>query len=137
MALQLSVAVRNAILDAIESTIGPSAILKIRSGSVPATCATADAGTVLATMSLASDWMAAAGSGTKAKAGTWEDASADAGAPTNAGHFRVYDSGGTVCGMQGTVTASGGGGELTLDNISITAGQDIVITSFTLTAANS
>lgn len=136
MSLQLGVSVRNAMLDAIESTIGTSAILKIRSGSVPANCAAADSGTVLATMSLDSDWMAAAASGAKAKAGTWEDASADAGAPTNAGHFRIYDSGGSTCHMQGTITATGGGGDLTLDNISITAGQDIVITSFTLNAGN-
>lgn len=135
MALQLSVAVRNAILDAIESTIGTSAVLKIRSGSVPATCATADSGTVLATLNLDSNWMADAASGAKAKAGTWEDSSADAGSPTNAGHFRIYSSGGT-CHMQGTITATGDGGDLTLDSIAITAGQDIVITTFTLNAAN-
>ena len=36
MALQLSAAVRNARLDAIEATIGTSAVLKIRTGSAPA-----------------------------------------------------------------------------------------------------
>jgi hypothetical protein len=50
MALQLSVAVRNAMLDAIESTIGTSAVLKIRTGAPPASVATADSGTVLATL---------------------------------------------------------------------------------------
>ena len=69
MALQLSVAVRNALLDAIESTIGTSAVLKIRTGAPPASCATADAGTVLASLTLPSDWMAAASSGSKAKSG--------------------------------------------------------------------
>ena len=78
MALQFSVAVRNARLDAIETAIGTAAVLKIRSGAPPANVATADSGTVLATLSLPSDWMAAASGGTKAKAGTWEDASADA-----------------------------------------------------------
>lgn len=135
MALQLSVAVRNAMLDAIESTINTSAVLKIRTTSVPANCAAADAGTVLATLSLPSDWLAAASSGAKAKAGTWEDASADA--TGTAAHFRIYASDGTTCGMQGTVTATGGGGDLTLDSVSVTAGQDITITSFSLTAANS
>jgi hypothetical protein len=42
MAVQLSTAVRNARLDVIESTIGTSAVLRIRSGSVPANCAAAD-----------------------------------------------------------------------------------------------
>ena len=73
MSLQLSTAVRNARLDAIESTIGVSAILKIRTGAAPADCATADSGTVLATLNLPSDWMAAAASGNKALSGTWQD----------------------------------------------------------------
>lgn len=135
MAVQLSVAVRNARLDAIEATIGTSAKLKIRTGAPPATCATADSGTVLATLNLPSDWLAAASSGAKALAGTWQDASADA--TGTAGHFRIYDSAGTVCGLQGTVTATGGGGDLTLVTTSITATQDVTISSFTLTDANS
>ena len=132
MAVQLSVAVRNARLDAIETTIGATAVLKIRSGSVPADCATADAGTVLATLTLPSDWMAAASSGSKAKSGTWQDTSADA--TGTAAHFRIYDSGGTVCGLQGTVGV--GSGDLQVDSTSFTSGQSFSITGFTLTDAN-
>lgn len=134
MAVQLSVAVRNARLDAVETSIGTSAVLRIRSGAPPATCATADSGTLLAEMSLPSDWMAAAASGSKALSGTWQDLSANAAG--TAGHFRIYDSGGTVCGIQGTITATGGGGDMTLDNTSIASGQQVTITSFTLTDAN-
>ena len=134
MTLQYSVAVRNARLDAVESTIGTSAILEIRSGSAPANCAAADSGTLLASMTLPSDWLAAASSGTKAKSGTWQDASADNAG--TAGDFRIKDSGGTTCHAQGTVTATGGGGDLTLDNTSIAAGQAVTISSFTLTAGN-
>lgn len=134
MSLQISVSCQNAVLDALESTVGTSAILKIRSGSVPATCATADSGTVLATINLPSDWMAAASSGTKSKSGTWQDASADA--TGTAGHFRIYDSGGTTCHHQGTVTATGGGGDMTLDNTSIASGQSVTISGYTFTAPN-
>ena len=134
MAVQLSTSVRNARLDAIESTIGTSAILKIRTGAQPATCATADSGTVLATLTLPSDWMAAASAGAKAKSGTWQDTSADA--TGTAAHFRIYDSGGTTCHVQGTVTATGGGGDLTVDNTSFASGQSFTINSFTLTDAN-
>lgn len=134
MAIQLSAAVRNARLDAIESTIDVSAVLKIRSGAAPADVATADSGTVLATLTLPSDWMAAASAGTKAKSGTWQDASADA--TGTAAHFRIYASDGTTAHLQGTVTATGGGGDLTLDNVSIASGQSVTITSFTLTEAN-
>ena len=134
MALQLSTTVRNAMLDAIETAVGVSAVLKIRTGAAPANCATADSGTVLATLSLPSDWMAAAASGAKAKSGTWQDASADA--TGTAAHFRVYASDGTTCHAQGTVTLTGGGGDMTLDNTSIVAGQSVTITSFGLTAGN-
>lgn len=134
MAVQFSVAVRNARLDAFETQIGTSAILKIRTGAAPADCATADSGTVLATLSLPSDWMAAASGGTKAKSGTWQDLTADASG--TAAHFRVYDSGGSTCGMQGTVTATGGGGDMTVDNTNIAAGQTVTVTSFTLTDGN-
>ena len=134
MTLQLSVAVRNARLDAIETTTGTSAILKIRSGTVPATCATADAGTVLATCNLPSDYLAAASSGSKAKSGTWEDTSADA--TGTAAHFRLYASDGTTCHAQGTVTATGGGGDMTVDNVSFAAAQAFTLTGFTLTDGN-
>jgi hypothetical protein len=134
MALQLSTTVRNARLDAIETAISTSAVLKIRTGAAPTDCATADSGTVLATLNLPSDWLAAASNGSKAKSGTWEDASADA--TGTAAHFRIYASDGTTCHIQGTVTATGGGGDLTLDNTSIALAQVVTITSFSLTDGN-
>jgi len=134
MTLQYSVAVRNAKLDAFETTVGTSAIMEIRSGAPPATCATANSGTVLATLTLPSDWMAAASGGTKAKSGTWQDTSADAAG--TAGHFRIFASDGTTCHAQGTVTITGGGGDMTFDNTNFAVGQSFSITSFTLTAGN-
>jgi hypothetical protein len=134
MAIQFSVAVRNARLDAIETAIGTSAIMKIRTGAAPASCATADSGTVLATINLPSDWMANAASGSKSMQGTWQDSSADASG--TAGHFRIYDSTGTTCHMQGTVTATGGGGDLQVDNTNFATGQSFTVTSFTLTDGN-
>lgn len=131
MSVQLSVTVRNARLDTIESTIGVSAVLKIRSGSVEANCAAADGGTALSIIALPSDWMNNASSGAKTKLGTWSEASADA--TGTAGHWRLYASDGTTCHAQGTVTATGGGGDMTLDNTSITATQSVAINSFTLT----
>src|SRR4051812_48713571 len=120
--MQLSVAVQNARLDAMETATGVSAILKIRSGTKPTDCAAADAGTVLATINLASDWMAAASGGTKAMSGLpVTDSAADASG--TAGHFRIYASNGTTCHWQGTVTVTGGGGDLTVDNVTFTAGQ--------------
>jgi hypothetical protein len=130
MAFQFSVAARNAALDAIETAAGTAPTLTIRTGSVPANCATARAGTVLATLVLPSDWLTAASSGSKALSGTWQDVAADAAG--TAAHFSIDQ--GATCHIQGTVTATGGGGDMTIDNTSIAAGQQVTITSFNLTA---
>jgi hypothetical protein len=134
MALQYSTTLRNAQLDQVETTISTAPILRILSGSPPADCATAQSGTLLAELTLPSDWMAAASGGSKAKSGTWQDSSANA--TGTAGYFRILDSSATTCHMQGTVTATGGGGDMTLDNTSIASGQSVTISTFTLSAGN-
>lgn len=130
MAFQFSDDVRSASLDAIETAIGVSPTLELRSGAKPATCVAADSGTVLATMVLPANWMADAAAGTKALAGVWQDLSADAAGTV--GHFRV--KAGANCKMQGTVTATGGGGDMTLDNPVLAVAQAVSISGFTLTA---
>lgn len=132
MAFQLSVDVRNATLNAIETAIGASPVLTINSGTVPANCDTANTGTVLATVVLPADWFNDAGAGSITLQGTWQDLSADASG--TAGYFRMHDSGGTTCHMQGTITATGAGGDMQLDNTNIATGQQINITAFTITA---
>ena len=134
MAIQLSATVRDARLDAIETAIGATAVLKIRTGAPPANVATADSGTVLASLTLPADYMAAAAAGARAKSGTWEDASADA--TGTAAHFRLYASDGTTPHMQGTVTATGGGGDMEVDNTSFAITQPFTVTAFTLTDGN-
>lgn len=133
MALQYSVAVRNAQLDVVETTVGTAPILQLRTGAPPATCATADSGTLLDEITLPSDWMAAASSGAKAKSGTW---TIDGEAAGTIGHFRIKNSSGTTCHIQGTVTASGGGGDMTMDNVVIAVDQAGTINTFTLNAGN-
>jgi hypothetical protein len=134
MSVQYSDGVRNAKLDAIETTISTSPIMRIRTGTPPADCATADSGTVLATLTLPSDWMAAASGGSKAKSGTWQDASADAAG--TAGHFRIYDSGDTTCHMQGTVGATGSGADMEVDNAVFASGQQFTVSTFQITDGN-
>ena len=133
MALQFSVAVRNALLDAIETTISTSPKLRILTGAPPATCATAESGSLLIEIALPSDWAAAAGSGSKVKSGTWSGSATGTG---TAGYYRIVDTAGTTCHEQGTITATGGGGDLTLDNTSIASGQTVTIDTFTKNAAN-
>lgn len=131
MAFQFSVGARNGALDAIETAAGTATILRLYSGTVPATTATAASGTLLASATLPSDWLANAASGSKALAGTWSGTGSAAG---SAGYFRILDSAGATVHIQGTVTATGGGGDMTLDNIVIASAQVFSITTFTLTA---
>lgn len=137
-AFQYSVGVRNAKLDAVETTIGTSAVLKIFSGAEPANCAAADPSGLLATITLPSDWMSAAAAGVKDKLGAWTAAASGTG---TAASFRIYDSGVVTCHIQGNVTATGGGGDMTLDNTNIASGQTVTVTGatgngFRITAGN-
>ncbi|WP_316168958.1 MULTISPECIES: hypothetical protein [unclassified Bradyrhizobium] len=106
--IQLSVAVRNARLDAIETTVGVGAKLQIWSGAMPANCAAAATGTKLLEDTLASDWAAAASGGSKVLNNTPITGSGlpAAGAGTQAGYFRITDSSGSTCHEQGTVSVN-------------------------------
>jgi hypothetical protein len=134
MSLQLSTAVRNALLDAIETAIGTSALLKFYTGAQPASCAASEAGTLLVSYALASDWAAAASGGTKSFSNTPLSVTASAGGTL--GHFRIWDSAGTTCHYQGSITATGGGGDLTVDNVSVASSQAVNVTFWTVTAPN-
>ena len=131
MALQYSVAVNNARLDAVETTTGASAKLRIYTGSAPANCAAAATGTLLVDMALPADWMSAASAGSKAKLGTWSGTGAAAGV---AGYFRIVDNAGTTAHLQGTCGI--GTGDLQLDNTNIAISQTVTVNTFTLNAAN-
>lgn len=131
--MQRSVAVNNARLDAVETTIGASPKLRIYSGAMPANCAAARTGTLIAEIALPSDWMAAASGAAKAKSGTWSVAAAAAG---TTGYYSIMDNAGSTCHEQGTVTATGGGGDMTVDNTSVALGQTVTVTSFQWTSGN-
>lgn len=132
--MQFSPLVRSARANATEAAIGPSAILELRTGPEPATLAAASTGTLVAKLFLPVDWAAAAVAGVKGLSGVWQTLAALAtGTP---GHFRIFASDGTTCGIQGSVSETGDGGELTLDIIDVTIGQIITISSFTITEGN-
>lgn len=129
--------VRDARLNAIETTVGTAPKLRFFTGAMPANCAAADTGTLIADITLPSDWMGAAASGVKAKLGTWVGAGhANAGAGMDAGYFRIKNSGATVTHCQGDVSVTAGGGAMTLDTLTIASGQPINVTAFTLTDGN-
>jgi hypothetical protein len=129
MTIQFAQSTAHAMLDAIETDLGASPVMYLRSGSPPATCAGADTGTLISTIAMAANAFADAASWAKAISGALQDASADA--QGTLGHWRIKTSG-AVTKVQGTITATGGGGDMTVDNTSVNAGQQIDVSSFSI-----
>jgi hypothetical protein len=133
MATRISTAAAKAACDAVVDLLDGGAgagYIEIRTGSQPATVATAASGTLLGTVTLSDP---AFGNATTASpsvataSAITSDTSADASG--TAGWFRAYDSAATAI-IDGSITATGGGGDMTLDNTSIVAGGTIALTSW-------
>lgn len=142
MTIALSEAFREVCVDA-GVDLFDGGTLEIRSGSAPGPNA-ADSGTLLVSIPLPTPAFGNAGASTAGqadKAGTWEDSSADASG--TAGHFRFKQSGdgggadATQERIEGSVTGSGGGGDIELDNTSINSGQSVEVTAFNVSMAES
>ena len=98
--MQYSTALRDNQQNQIESTVGTAAKLQLRTGAPPADCAAADTGTLLAELTLPSDWLTASSSGQVAKNGTWTGTGAATGTPR---HFRIKNNAGSTTHIQGSV----------------------------------
>lgn len=132
MSIQFSAAVRNARLNAIWTAIGASAKLMFYSGAMPANCATAASGSLLATLTLpATEENAALGGQATIASGPWTGTASASG---TVGYFRVTDSTGTTCHIQGTVGQ--GSGDMSFDNNVLATGQNLQVTAFTETDGN-
>lgn len=124
MAAQFSTDLRNDQAALLETELGASPLIEFFTGAPPANCAAADTGTQIAEGTLPSDFLTAPSGGVVSKNGTWSFVGITAASTgTNIGHYRMKDSSGTTCVHQGTVTATGGGGDMTMDNINIADGQ--------------
>jgi hypothetical protein len=111
--------------DAYVASFPAAASLVIRTGT-PAGVGGAAGGSALATITLPASPLTS-GTGQVTLNGTW---SATASGTGTAGHYRLTN--GTDI-EEGTVTATGGGGDLTLDNTSIASGQTVTVSSWTRT----
>lgn len=129
MTIQLSTTLRNNMVGQYETTIGTGPKLQLRTGAQPADCAAADSGTLIAEITLPSDWMTSASAGAISKNGTWAGTAAATG---TIGHYRIKDSGGTTTHEQGNAGTSGT--DLILDsNIINSIGQNVTVTGWTRT----
>lgn len=92
----------NASLDGIETGLGASPLFRVLSGAMPANTTAADAGTVLASGTLAADWATAAASAQKSLVTSFGDTSADA--TGIARYLRLYRASDSACGFQGLIS---------------------------------
>lgn len=130
--LTLTTALRSAIADLIVDSLDAGSgagTIAIRSGTRPADPATTATGTLLATVTLADPAFGSASSGT---ATVSDPAGVAAVATGTASWFRAFDSTGAAC-FDGSVTATGGGGDLTVVTTSIVAAATVDITGGTIT----
>lgn len=133
MALGLNVTLRNNMLDEITSRAGASALLRIYSGTQPATGGAET--TRLAQMTCNSTFAPAASGGVLTLNSISSDTSADDNG--TATWFRIYQSDGTTIVLDGTVsTVAAGTGDLQLDDTDIVLGGTVAISSATITAGN-
>ena len=129
MSLDFNNTIANLALDWIYDTHYPAgSIVEIRTGA-PAGAENAAGGSLLVSITTPASPWAAASAGSKAKANTWAAAGSGAGV---AGHFRLKNAAGTKL-EEGTVTATGGGGDMTIDNTNIAIGQNVTVTGYTRT----
>lgn len=121
----------DALVDLLDGGSG-AGYIEVRTGAQPASVGTAASGTLLGTLVLSDP---AFGNATTASpsvataSAITSDSTADASG--TAGWFRAYDSAGTAI-IDGSITASGGGGDMQLDNVNVVAGGTISISAWTI-----
>lgn len=130
MALALSATLRNTRADAITTFAAGSALLRIYSGTRPATAGTAT--TLLAELTCNATFAGAASGGVLTLNAITQDSSANA--TGTATWFRIVKSDGTTFVLDGDVGTSGS--DLNLNTTSIVSGGPVAVTSFVLTEGN-
>ena len=129
MALAYSAAVRNAMLDAITTAAGGSALLSIYDGTRPATGGAAT--TLLAQLTCNATFAPGASGGVLTLNSITQDSSANA--TGTATWFRITTSGATHV-LDGNVGTSGS--DLNLSSTAIVSTQPVSVTSFVITEGN-
>jgi len=131
--LKISLTARNNMMDEITGYAGSNALILIYTGTQPAGGAAAS-GTLLGTLTCASTFAPSASGGAITLNSITGDSSSDA--TGQAAWFRLTQSD-TTWVLDGDITVTGGGGDLTLDSLSIVIGGSINLAGpNTFTASN-
>lgn len=134
MATRIGTSAATAAVDAVSALLNAGTV-EIRTGSQPASVGTAATGTLLGTLTLSATAFGAATTANPSVAtanAITGDTSADASG--TAGWFRAYRSAGngSTAIIDGSITASGGGGDMIISNVNVVAGGTLDITEWTI-----
>jgi hypothetical protein len=129
MTIGLSTTVRNAMLDAITTAAGASALFRFYDGTRPATAGTAT--TKLAELPCSATFAPASSAGVLTLNPITSAAAVATGTTT---WFRITKADGTTVVMDGSVGTSGS--DVNLNSVSISSGATVSVTSATITAGN-
>lgn len=128
MAIRLNTELRNLMAGEVGTTFA-GGVLDIYSGSQPSSPNTAFAGDLLVSITLPDPAFGSASSGAINKEGLWAE---EVTASGTAGSFRLRNAADTHS-LDGSITGTGGGGDIELDDVSLTAEAFFVLDAATLT----
>lgn len=115
----------------LRDTLCNAAVDAIDAGPAAGTLELQTAGSVeVATLTFSDPAFGNSSSGTATASAITKDSSATGGTIAK---FVAKDSNGNTC-FSGSVTATGGGGDITLNSVVVSVGQEVSITSLTYTA---
>jgi hypothetical protein len=127
--MKLSVDIRNSMILQYETYLGTSPTVELRTGPAPVSTTDSDTGTLLAVIALPLDWLSAPVNGAVSLQGSWIGTATSSGTAT---HYRLKNSSG-ITHEQGSVSITGGGGDLELDNTNLALNQIVQVTTWTRT----
>jgi len=130
MTLQFSTTDRTAFASELAGAVDGGTI-KLFTGAEPANCAAADPSGPLASGTLPAT-AATASAGVLTMSGAWVATGTAAG---TAASFRIYDSNAN-CRIQGSVSQTSAGGDMTLDNTNIAVAQVVNVQTFSIIFGN-
>jgi hypothetical protein len=125
----VAAAILNAMAAQYSATVGATPTFRLRTGAKPALITDASTGTVLVAIVCPATPFTAGATGTIVKNGTWSGTGTATG---TAGHYELLTSGGVLM-DRGTVTAPGGGGDVTMANLSVATGGAVTVDTWTRT----
>jgi hypothetical protein len=131
MTIQMHPLLRNNVVAQIELTTGPNARVQLRTEDQPDDCVADDVGILLVEFLLGANWSDQVDGALIFTSMPVMSLGLETGI---AAHYRLKDEAGVLCTMQGSVTVTGGDGDMTVDATETDLDQPVWITGWKIIA---